>query len=160
MRTENTPAHPWMLEDVGLRAQQAADLWAEALHLIAQAISLTQGETQENLTRWHASLAALRRRAVANACHLRATLIAVACRRRIKDGLPLLSRSHPELKQVLLLSRTNHSEECQATGAEDRWDEMDQAIKDLEGELSSWLDRWLQPSPDQASKGIFSLTST
>jgi len=159
MRTEDTPATPWLLEDVGLRAQQAADLWQEALAGIERATALASGANQERLRRWRDSLATLRRRAVAHACHLRATLIAIAARRRLQDKLDLPPRCREEMRSVLDVSRANHAEECRAAGRPDDWPEMDEALRGLEGDFRAWLDRWFQPAPDKCSKGWLSPTS-
>jgi len=145
MRTEDTEAHPWMLEDVGLRAQQAADLFCAASLRIDQAAACATGTRREQLLRWQESLGVLRRRAQAYACHLRATLIAIAARKRLQDGQALSPRSREELRSVLHLSRANHAEECRATGATDAWAEMNQALGELDGDLATWLNRWLQP---------------
>lgn len=80
MRTENSQAHPWILEDVGLRCSQAADLWESALDLISGAVWTAGSEQKERLRLWHGSLAAMRRRAVAHSLRLRATTIAIAAR--------------------------------------------------------------------------------
>lgn len=159
MRTEPTEAPPWMLEDVGLRCQQAADLWARALDALSAALADTGGARGDDLRCWQADLAGLRRRAVAYAIHLRATEIAVAARRRIRDGMELPGRLATEMAEVLRASRTNHAEECLASGSPDTWDEMDRALADLEGGLAQWLTRWLLPAPDTQSRGMFSLTS-
>lgn len=159
MRTENTQAHPWMLEDVGLRAAQAVEIWNQALAAISKALPLVDGRQREILTRWHDSLSALRRRAHAYALHLRATMIATAARIRINDGAPLPASMAAEMRDVLVASRANHAEECRATGAADSWQEMDAAISELGTDLTGWLGRWLLPAPDQRSKGMFSLTS-
>ena len=159
MRTEATPAHPWMLEDVGLRCAQASAIWNQALAAISKALPLVDGTQREILTRWHDSLSALRRRARAYALHLRATMIATAARIRIKDCISLTPSMTEEMREVLQASRTNHAEECRATGAADNWEEMDAAIRDLGDDLTDWLKRWLQPAEDQRSKGMFSLTS-
>lgn len=159
MRTEPTEAHPWMLEDVQLRCQQAADRWADALEALESAQVRVEGEGAAHLAGWHRDLCRLRRRALAYALHLRATTIAIAARRRIAGGLAMPDRLADDLFQVLRASRANHAEECAATGVPDEWEEMDRAISDLAGGLEPWLDRWLLPAPDQRSRGLFSLTS-
>lgn len=159
MRTEPTEAHPWMLEDVQLRCQQAADLWADALDALSTAEAHAEGRERVHLSAWRRDLCGIRRRALAYALHLRATMVAIAARRRIADGLDLPDRLAEELGRALRASRANHTEECAAKGSPDEWEEMDRAIADLACGLASWLDRWLLPAPDERSKGLFSLTS-
>jgi len=160
MRTEPTEARPWMLEDVGLRCMQAADLWDRALTALAAAVDACGPAGAGDLRRWHDDLSALRRRALAYALHLRATQIAIAARRRIANGLELPERLERELGEVLRASRANHGDECRASGAPDEWPEMDQARAELPAGLAEWLSRWLLPAPDARSKGVFSLTSS
>ena len=83
----------------------------------------------------------------------------LAARRRLKDGLELPVRVREEMRSVLRVSRDNHGDECWATDVPNTWEEMDMALRELDGDLHTWLERWFLPAEDRSSKGIFSLTS-
>jgi hypothetical protein len=54
------------------------------------------------------------------------------------------------MRRVLTRSRANH---------DGPWEQMDQALRELDGDWAQWLATWLQSASDQKSKGLFSLTS-
>ena len=152
MRTENTEAHPWMLEDVGLRCRQAADRWTEAGKHGAKAAAKLKGAKANEVRASVADLARLRRRATAYWCHLRAGMLALSLRKASELGIALPDAAVKELGQVLRESRANHAEECIANGVEEKWAEMDQAIADLDAGVSGFLDKWLVSGPDKRSR--------
>ena len=50
-------------------------------------------------------------------------------------------------------------EECSTAGAVGAWPEMERALTDLARDPKRFLESWLTPQPDRASRGRFSLTS-
>lgn len=159
MRTEDTAAHPWMLEDVALRCRQAANRWTAAEQQGNEALAQLTGAVAEEVRASMADLARLRRRATAYWCHLRASMLVISLRKALELGITLPVGAVKELGQVLRESRANHAAECAANNAEDRWAEMDQAIADLESGAVSFLQRWFVDAPDRYSRGDFSMTS-
>ncbi len=159
LRTEDTPAHPWLIEDVGLRAEQAAALGRQAIAAIDRAVSLANPPQRASLAAWRKDLAGFVRRSTAYACHLRLTAIALAARRRLGDGGTLPETLIAETRTMLETTRANHQEECQAMGKPSTWTEPDAAIVDLERNPTSFFQRWLLPGKPECSRGPFSLTS-
>ncbi len=162
MKTDSRQPHPWMLEDVQLRCQKAADRWGAALGIgasiqgsvpeaLAEAFQLTMRET-----------AAIRRRALAYAYHLRETNLATILRKAMELQLPMPQHSVDELLAVLRADQQNHLEEQAAASAGQTvpdWPEMEQAIVALESDLEGFLAKFMIEEPLSASKGIFSVTS-
>jgi len=159
MRTENTEAHPWLLEDVGLRCRQAAERWAEAENNGIEAAAQLNGARADQMRAAVADLARVRHRATAYWCHLRAGMLALSLRKARELGLALPDAAVKELGGILRESRANHAAECMTNGAEDQWEEMDRAIAELGADANGFLDKWLIPGPAQWSKGRFSMTS-
>ena len=151
MRTEDTPAHPWMLEDVHLRCTQAARLWREAEEALAEAAS-----SNADLGPTLADLGKLRRRAQAYSLHLRATCLAIAMRKTQSPPAELLD----ELGGLLAAAEENDAEERSSTGTEESWQEIIAARVDLKADPVEFLKRWLTESPDHCSRGPFSMTSS
>ena len=159
MKTDNTQPDPWMLEDVQLRCQLAADRWTAAL---AQAEkfkgsipSSLAGDFAKNL----ADVAGIRRRALAYAFHLRETNLATALRKAAEMKLPRPQRTVDELLTALKTDLENHRAEAAARKENRPWPEMEQAIAALEQSPENFLQRFLKEDPDQRSKGFFSATS-
>ncbi|MHB1461483.1 MAG: hypothetical protein ACYC1M_09405 [Armatimonadota bacterium] len=162
MKTDSRQPHPWMLEDVQLRCQKAADRWGAALSVgssiqssmpeaLAEAFQLTMRET-----------AAIRRRALAYAYHLRETNLATILRKAVELQLPKPQHSADELLTMLRADQQNHREEQAAASAGQTvpdWPEMEQAIAALESDVDEFLAKFMTEEPLSASKGIFSVTS-
>jgi hypothetical protein len=158
IRTEDTAAHPWLLEDTQLRCHAAAARWQDALGLAPELEAAIPPELRPDFLACREDTRRIRRRAVAYCGHLRATCVAISLRRRLEQGLALPAESLQELEAVLRSSRGNHAAECAARGTSDTWPDMDQALGDLRIDPTAFLKRWLTEQPDRGSKG-FSLTS-
>lgn len=162
MQTANSQPDPWMLEDVQLRCQLAAERWQTALsrgQQLEDAIPkpLT-GAFEQNL----ADLAGLRRRAIAYALHLRETNLATVLRKAAELKLPRPQKSVDELLAALKADLQNHREEMEAAAPGQkvqRWQEMERAIALLQQDPDEFLQKFLKEDPDRTSKGYFSLTS-
>ena len=162
MKTDSSQPDPWMLEDVQLRCQLAADRWEAALARGGQfqdSISAPlAGDFKSNL----ADLAGLRRRALAYALHLRETNLAAVLRKAAELKLPRPQKSVDELLTALKADLANHEAEMAAPLAGQkviRWQDMEQAIALLQQNPEEFLQKFLKEDPDKNSKGIFSVTS-
>ncbi len=162
MKTDNSQPDPWMLEDVQLRCQLAADRWEAALdhggRLQDSVPASLAADFKSNL----ADLAGLRRRALAYALHLRETNLAMVLRKAAELKLPRSQKSVDELLAALKADLENHQAEMAAPlpGQKVRpWPEMEQAIALLQQSPDEFLQKFLKEDPDKNSKGIFSVTS-
>src|ERR1017187_9294735 len=162
MKTDNTQPDPWMLEDVQLRCQLAADRWEAALARGGQFADSVPAPLAGTFKRNLADLAGLRRRALAYALHLRETNLATVLRKALELKLPWPQKSLDELLAALKADLENHQAEMAAVlpGQEVRsWQDMEQAIALLQQNPDEFLLKFLKEGPDKSSKGIFSVTS-
>jgi len=171
MRTEDTAAHPWMMEDVGLRAGQAAEFGKKALQQIELSKEFISTDQCKYVQNWANDLSSFVRRALSYSYHLRATCIAIAARQRLCNGMEIQPEMLFELRTTLENSRDNHIQECIATNQTNAWAEMDQALATLRNDPIAFFQLWLctewmplkrEPFSLKAksdSKGTFSLTS-
>jgi len=157
LRTEDTAAHPWLLEDVGLRCNQAAELMQQALGEIERARRVVDADLLATLEAWDRDLRSFTRRAISYSCHLRATCLAIAGRRRLDDRHPIPEAPLGELTEVLFRSRENHREECRESDRDHAWLEIDQALEELARDPAQFLQTWLRPEVEVHKAEIFSL---
>src|ERR1019366_2177648 len=157
MKTDSSQPDPWMLEDVQLRCQLAADRWEAALARGGQfkdsVPAPLAGDFKKNLT----DLAGLRRRALAYAFHLRETNLATVLRKAAELKQPRPQKSVDELLAALKADLENHRSEMAAPSAGQnvrRWREMEQAIALLQQNPDEYLKKFLVEDPDKHSKGI------
>ncbi len=162
MKTDNAQPDPWMLEDVQLRCQLAAEQWEAALALAqkfeSEVPASLAGDFKLNL----ADLAAIRRRALTYAYHLRETNLATTLRKAAELKLPVPQRSVDELRAALKADLENYRAEMAATSSGKdikQWKEMEDAIALLNESPDKFLAKYLKEDPDQSSKGFFSATS-
>ena len=162
MKTDNTQPDSWMLEDVQLRCQLAADRWEAALARGAQLKDSVPAPLADDFRKNLADLAGLRRRALAYALHLRETNLATVLRKAAELKLPRSQKSVDELLSALKADLENHQAEMAAAlpGHDvPRWQDMEHAIALLQQNPDEFLQKFLKEDPDQGSKGIFSVTS-
>ncbi len=162
MKTDSRQPHPWMLEDVQLRCQKAADRWGAALSVGASIQGSVPDELAHAFQLTMAETAAIRRRALAYAYHLRETNLATILRKAVELKLSTPQHSVDELLAVLRADQQNHLEERAAATsgqAVPDWPEMQQAIAALESDVDAFLAKFMTEEPLSASKGIFSVTS-
>lgn len=152
MKTDSAQPDPWLLEDVQLRCQLAADRWAAALEIGRKACSSIPGELSAEFAKTLTDLAGLRRRAMAYVYHLRETNLAAILRQQQAAGQPLSARIVQDLEQALRADLANGTEEKV-------WPEMQEAIDLLGGNVGRFLETYLLEGPDKRSKGGFSVTS-
>jgi hypothetical protein len=162
MKTDSSQPDPWMLEDVQLRCQLAADRWEAALARGGQFKDSVPAPLAADFKKNLADLAGLRRRALAYAFHLRETNLATVLRKAAELKQRRSQKSVDELLAALKADLENHQAEMAAVlpGQEVRsWQDMEQAIALLQQNPDEFLLKFLKEGPDKSSKGIFSVTS-
>jgi len=162
MKTDNSQPDPWMLEDVQLRCQLAADRWDAALARGGQLKDSVPAPLAGDFKRNLSDLAGLRRRALAYALHLRETNLATVLRKAAELKLARPQKSVDELLATLKADLENHQAEMAAALPGEngrRWQDMEQAIALLQQNPDEFLQEFLKEDPNKNSKGIFSVTS-
>jgi hypothetical protein len=162
MKTDDSQPDPWMLEDVQLRCQLAADRWEAALARGGQFADSVPAPLADAFKRNLADLAGLRRRALAYALHLRETNLATVLRKAAELKQPRPQKSVDDLLAALKADLENHRAELAAplSGQKaPRWQDMEQAIALLQQNPDEFLQKFLKEDPDKHSKGVFSVTS-
>jgi hypothetical protein len=149
MKTDNNEADSWMLEDVQLRCDLAADRMGRALELGRRLHSALppsfQADHAENLRQ----LAGLRQRTLAYVYHLRETNLARMMRAVRERGGSVPDRMKQEMTEVLQRDQQNE-QQAEPIGA---------ALALLGQDQDAFLKTYFVVTPDRASKGGFSLTS-
>jgi hypothetical protein len=163
------PPHPWMLEDVQLRCEAAAQRMGEALAVGLQLRQHLPAEFATSFAQILYDLGRLQRRALAYAYHLRETNIATCLRAAHQDdAAEQVQRLRQELLGVMTKDLGNVSADRLATLADPwpalavnagTWPDMEAAIAILQQDLPQFLDTYFADAPDQGSKGAFSATS-
>ncbi|MBE0698992.1 MAG: hypothetical protein IH586_18900, partial [Anaerolineaceae bacterium] len=149
MKVNNEEPHPWMLEDVQLRCEMAAERFQEALDLGGSVVSGIPADLRNHFVANLAELEGMRVRALAYAFHIRASNLARILRREREQGRAYPQRLLDELGDVLRADQANMPEP-----------QYLQAALDLsEEDVDAFLEKYLTPAENQASKGFFSLTS-
>ena len=162
MKTDNSQPDPWMLEDVQLRFQLAAERWEKALDLARNFKDSIPPQLAGDFAKNLADLGGIRRRALAYAMHLRETNLATTLRKAAELKLPRPQRTVDELLVTLKTDQKNYRAEMAVTskGKEiNPWKEMEQAIALLEESPDKFLLQFMKEDPNTASKGVFSATS-
>jgi hypothetical protein len=152
MKTDDAQPDAWMLEDVQLRCQLAADRWAAALETGRQAAPSIPQPLSSYFRQSLDDFAGLRRRALAFAFHLRETNLAMILRRRIEQGLSCPTPLVQELERTLAADLAS----CQEEKA---WPEGQEALDLLHRDVNAYLQTYLREEPNRRSKGSFSVTS-
>ncbi len=152
--------HPWLLEDVQLRCETAARSWYEAEQLGQSILEDIPENLRPRLNANLTDLGRLKRRAMAYANHLRETNLVTSIRSNIKND-----RAWSELHDLLKADMDNFLEEKTKTphqpagGSIHDWQEMQEAILMLENNPEEFLAMYFLETPDNQSKGMFSMTS-
>jgi hypothetical protein len=160
MKTDNNQPDPWMLEDVQLRCQLAADRWATALKNAQRLKNSIPTPLASDFNKNLVDLAGLRRRAVTYALHLRETNLAAILRKADELKLPRPQKTVDELLAAFHADDENHRAELAAAGqANGQWPEMQQAVALLKKDPKAFLQEFMKVEPDRTSKGVWSITS-
>ena len=160
MKTDDGQPDPWMLEDVQLRCEQAAEKWQQAIELGRSIETNIPEKLRPAFTNNLTDLVRLRCRACAYAYHLRITNLAKILRNLQAEGHELPERIVSELLETMKQDLANYCVEREVTGDTlPDWDEMKEAIRCLEGGAGEFLETYLCETPNKRSKGPFSVTS-
>lgn len=162
MRKDNAQPDPWMLEDVQLRCQLAADRWESALTLGQKCLKDIPPALAADFAKTLADLGGLRRHALAYVFHLRETNLATVLRKAAELKQPRPQKSVDELTALLKADLKNYRAEMATLPAGEKsveWDEMNQAIALLSQNPDEFLKKFFKQDPDKISKGHNSATS-
>jgi hypothetical protein len=143
------PPDPWMLEDIQLRCELAAERMQRALALEAAIVAGEPRALRAGTRQGLAELREFRRRVLAYAYHGRETNLATAIRERRKRGLEVPESVWQELKATLIQDQANQGQE-EPVGA---------ALALLESDPERFLAVYFIEAEDRISKGYNSVTS-
>jgi hypothetical protein len=149
MKVDNSESHPWMLEDVQLRCELAADRMAKALDAGRAVLPQVPAELAGEFAECLRELVEFRRRALAYAYHLRETNLVTLLRAAGQRGEAYPARLVSELRQVLLADQANQGQ-VEPVGA---------ALHMLDEDIPAFLSTYFLVEENKISKGYFSLTS-
>ena len=149
MQVDPGEVDPWMLEDVQLRCELAAERMAAALAVAAElrgdvpaALALGFGRNVDELKE-------LRRRTLAYALHLRETNLVATMRVCRAQGWEIPQRTLAELRATLAADQENQGQPEPVGGA----------LRLLDEDVDAFLNTYFTVVPDRHSKGNFSVTS-
>ena len=150
MKTDSVQPDPWMLEDVGLRCEMAADRMSEAIQIGYGALPRIPEHLRADFSRGLGEWEGFRKRARAYVYHLRETNLAELMRayRRENKAVPqsVIDEMHVVIQSDI--ENQNGHKELQA------------AMRQLHEDIDVFLDRYFEiGNKDTISKGYFSLTS-
>jgi hypothetical protein len=177
MRVDNTEPHPWLLEDVQLRCQLAADSMASAVRLLEDRLLDEADAPSAHLRSQAAEMRGFITRARAHALHIRITVLAALARQ--SGAGRVRHRILAEIRELLDADATNQSEELaqgplpedEARGSAlqraERWvvdrrtdvGLIQQAIATLDRDPTAFLEQYFTAASGVAEAGQFSLTS-
>jgi hypothetical protein len=149
MKTDNSESDPWMLEDVQLRCQMAADRLTAALEAAQRINGKVPREFSTEFAQALSDTAEVRRRALAYACHLRESNLARMMRQCLADHQPIPNRLTNELREILKADQANQQQtEPIAT-----------ALEALQQDPSGFLQKYFIVPAQSSSANVFSATS-
>jgi hypothetical protein len=147
--SDNREPDPWMLEDVQLRCDLAAERMGQASEIGRGIEPRMPQQLQADFAEDLRQLAGFRQRALAYVYHLRETNLAGMMRRLRERGEPVPQRMLREMTSVLREDQQN----------EQQTEPIGSALTLLAANLDAFLKTYFVVTPDQRSLGDFSLTS-
>ena len=163
------PPHPWMLEDIQLRCEAAANRMSRAMKVGVRLQRDLPRESVDNFALNLLDLGRFRRRALAYAYHLRETNIATCLRAARADreqatadrlAQELLAVMKADLENVYADQRATVADPTPATAVTaGSWPEMETSRDLARRDMQKFLDTYFGDAPDTGSKGVFSATS-
>jgi hypothetical protein len=153
MLTEDKQPHPFLIEDVQLRLELAAEKLKEAQHVADELTSIAAGrapEHQERVEKLRQDIDTLRRVTRSYALHLRETNVATLLRVDLENRRPLTAALVEEMRGLL-------AADCENQKNSGRVVEMRRAF---EADPAKWVQKELLPIQNQPrEKGVFTLTT-
>ena len=151
MQVDTGEVDPWMLEDVQLRCELAAERMAAGLAVAAEigAEGGLPAAWAADFARNVQELKELRRRTVAYVLHLRETNLAATMRVCRARGRPISERTLAELQAALEADQANQGQPEPVGGA----------LQLMRRDVDEFLETYFTEVPDRHSKGAFSVTS-
>jgi len=149
MKTDNAECDPWMLEDVQLRCDMAAERMAAALQLGQRIKGDVPKELAGEFAQALEDLTQIRQRAVAYVCHLRETNLANMMRQCVAGKEPMPERLPAEMAAVLREDQANQ-QQAEPIGA---------ALALLEKDQLAFLKTYFVVPDKPLNQGGFSVTS-
>ena len=157
---------PWMLEDVQLRCELAADRMTQALELGNK----IHGEIPPGLSARFAmnlsDLGRFKRRALAYAYHLRETNLSTVMRTMQKENHGITKKTIEELLALLKADLENFRADQASSKAVSgvvieapTWTDMTDAIALLQRDVTGFLQTYFTETPRPPARSLFSLTS-
>ena len=150
MKTDNLASDPWLLEDVQLRCQLAAEAWQQAEILGRKLLPTVPANMSGGFKKNLEDLAKARSRARAYAWHLRETNLVALLRQSREKGEKTPGSIVKQLKSAMKADLDNQKGE---------WPEMAAALTLLQNDLARFLETYFLEETDRNSKGSFSVTS-
>jgi hypothetical protein len=150
MKTDNIQPDVWMLEDVQLRCELAAERIEEAVRLGTRIVKQLPAALAEAVELTLADLSAWKQRTLSYAYHIRETSLTQILRQELKSGKTAPERIVRELKDVLTADMKNQGAEEPCLSA----------IRCLETDANEFTRQYFcESGTDTVSKGNFTLTS-
>jgi hypothetical protein len=150
MKTDSSQPDPWLLEDVQLRCNLAAERMERAVGLGKRLVASLAPAMAGDMKKQVADLSGWRKRALSYVYHIRETNLTLILRRELEAGRAMPERLVSELKSVLTADMENQGaeESCRS------------ALRLFENDPRAFVQRYFaEAGPDQLSKGMFTLTS-
>jgi hypothetical protein len=149
MKTDNLESDSWMLEDVQLRCDLAADQMGQALELGQKIESRVPQQFRADYAEGLRQLAGFRQRARSYAYHLRETNLTRMMRGLREKGEPI---PEPLVRQITAVLKADQQNQQQT-------EPIGEALALLASDVDAFLQKYFVVTKDLASKGGFSLTS-
>ena len=148
MKTDDSQPDPWLLEDVQLRCDLAAQRMTEALEIGTCLAQELEGSLSRAMESQLEEIAAWRQRALSYVYHIRETNLTRLLRQELENGKPAPQHIVSELRDVLVSDIAN--------GATDSRPALDW----LDADMYEYTRRYFREvDAGGHSKGIFSVTS-
>lgn len=149
MKTDSEQPDPYLLEDIQLRCEVAAQYLIKALQAGKSFAPHVRSDWRPVLYAALAEQDGMRRRLLAYVYHLRETNLAVIMRAYLGEGREIPPMLLAELRALLKADQYNQAQ-SEPIGA---------ALTLLDADPAAFLDTYYQVVPDTLSRGYFSLTS-
>ena len=149
MKVNNDEPHPWMLEDVQLRCELAAERFQQALETGRAALPRLPEGLRAALSANLEELEGFLRRTRAYIYHIRASNLAQVMRAALARGETVPAGARAELLAVMRADQANMGQA----------EPLEAAIALFQADLPAFLETYYAAAENQISKGYFSLTS-